>query len=121
MNPLNTAREVAKLVQDYNNLPLKKMIVQLEDEITALQSENREMKQQLAIRAEMTPKGPHNYFYCGDVGPYCPKCWQADGKAALLPALEDFAAGLGRRCQVCKELYVEQKATRRRQVIPRSG
>jgi hypothetical protein len=117
-NPLSTAKEISKLIQEYNDLPLKKKILQLEEEIKALQEDNRSLKQRLENKEGMLPSGPHNYFYKGDVGPYCPKCWQKDGKPVLLPAVEDFAAGLGRQCSVCKGLYVEERARRRTQIKP---
>ncbi len=59
---------------------------------------------------EMEPFGPHNYFYRDGrtIGPYCPKCWQKDGKKVLLPAATDYAGGQGRVCTVCREFYIEE-------------
>jgi hypothetical protein len=112
-NPLSTAREISKLVQDYNDIPLKKKIVQLEDEIIKLQEENRSLKLQLGDQVEMVPTGKHNYFYQGEAGPYCPTCWQRDEKKVLLPAVESYMTGLGRHCRICKQTFSEGE------VIPR--
>ncbi len=62
-----------------------------------------------STREEMKPSGPHNYFYQNDKGPYCPACWQKDEKKVLLPASADYAGRIGRRCHVCKELYIEEQ------------
>ena len=118
-NPFNTAREINELVQDYDNIPLKKKILQLENEILKLQEENRTLKQQVSNQAEMQPKGKHNYFYKGDIGPYCPTCWQRDRKMVLLPEAENFALGTGRYCRVCDQTFDEGEAlSRQRQIKP---
>ena len=58
---------------------------------------------------QMKPFGPHNYFYRNDNtdGPYCPVCWQKDGKEVLLPASADYTTGHERYCQVCKTGFFE--------------
>jgi hypothetical protein len=111
MDPLHTAKEIAKLVQEYHDIPLKKMIVQLQDEIIKLQEENRGLKQRLGNREEMLPNGPHNYFYKGDLGPYCPTCWQRDNKPILLPAVVRYMVGPGRYCRVCKGMFSEDETS----------
>ena len=119
VDPLGTAKDIAKLVQQYNDIPLKKKIIQLEDEIIKLQEENRALKQQLGDQEEMLPSGPNNYFFKGAVGPYCPACWQGDGKAVLLPAIDKYVTGRARVCRICKEMFYEDEAPRRRgQVEP---
>jgi hypothetical protein len=57
---------------------------------------------------KMQMRGPQGYFYQdGDEVPFCPKCWEKDGKAIHLPPLEDYIVGRGRVCRVCSEQYVE--------------
>jgi hypothetical protein len=60
---------------------------------------------------KMEPFGPHNYFYRNNKtdGPYCPKCWQKDGKKVLLPASDSYAGGKGKVCTVCNHFYVEER------------
>jgi hypothetical protein len=69
----------------------------------------------------MEPFGPHNYFYRNNKtdGPYCPKCWQKDGKKVLLPAIDKYFAGKGRVCTVCGHLYIEEPTPV--QPMPRVG
>jgi hypothetical protein len=108
VDPLATAKEIGKLVKEYNDIPLKTKIVQLTDQIIQLQEENRALKQRLANQDEMIPKGPNNYFYKGDRGPYCPTCWQRDNKPVLLPAVDKYITGSARRCTVCKEMFYDE-------------
>jgi len=83
-------------------------------QLSELQADNIKLKSPLAASEEMEPSGPHNYFYRNGKtdGPYCPTCWQKDGKRILLPASADYAAGKGKKCTVCKELYIEEPRKR---------
>ncbi len=91
---------------------LAKEVLDVQEENTKLRAENTKLNNHLNARAEMKPFGPHNYFYKNGQtdGPYCPTCWQRDEKQVLLPASAKYAAGTGKLCTVCKELYVEQAA-----------
>lgn len=71
--------------------------------------ENTLFKRRLTTKDDLKPFGPHNYFYRNGQtdGPYCPVCWQRDGKAVLLPASKDYTTGHERYCQVCKSGFFE--------------
>jgi hypothetical protein len=112
-------KEVYALSENFRDLKFKKAMQALEREVLDVQAENSKLREEntklnarLNVRAEMKPFGPHNYFYKNDRtdGPYCPTCWQRDEKQVLLPASTKYAAGVGKLCTVCKELYVEQPA-----------
>jgi hypothetical protein len=73
-------------------------------------------KKQTTEPAKMQMKGPHGYFFQdGDEVPFCPKCWEGDGKMVHLPPVENYFVGRGRVCRVCKQHYTEVPAP------PRSG
>ena len=93
------------------------------DQFSKLQTEIDELKNQLAAKEEMEPFGPLNYFYRNNktIGPYCPKCWQKDGKKVLLPASDDFAGGKGRICTVCNKFYIEEPKKDSQIMHPRIG
>ena len=121
MDPLASVKEIGKLVQAYNDIPLKTKIVELTDQIIHLQEENRELKYKIGTREAMAPRGDHNYFFKGDMGPYCPTCYQNNNKEVLLPAPTENHLGTLRSCRVCKEHYYESRKQRQAQVTPRTG
>lgn len=109
-------KEAYRVSENFRDLKLKQAmqlleakVLDVEAENTKLREENASLNKRLNARAEMKPFGPHNYFYKNGQtdGPYCPTCWQKNEKAILLPASTRYAAGIGRLCSVCKELYVE--------------
>jgi hypothetical protein len=118
-NPLATAKEIGSIIKKYNDLPLMEKVVELSDEIRSLQEENRALRQQLEEKQEMVARGPNNYFYRGDAGPYCPTCWQGHNKLVLLPAEQTFAGGQGRRCAVCEKLFIDAPRHEPIQIKPR--
>jgi hypothetical protein len=68
-------------------------------------------KKQIAEPATMQMRGPYGYYFKeGDDVPFCPKCWEGDGKAIHLPPLEKYVIGPGRICRVCKHHYTEGPA-----------
>jgi hypothetical protein len=111
--------KVSGLVKKYNDLPLMEEIIELKTRVFALQEELLTAKIELAQRDEMRVDGPHGYcFKAGDDKPYCPTCWQGSHKEVNLPPPDNYAGGYGRVCRVCKQLYVERKATLQRQLSP---
>ena len=121
IDPIAAAKELGRMVQSYNDIPLKTKIVELTDELIRLQEENRELKARLEMKQAMAARGDHNYFYKGDEGPYCPTCWQNGKAEVLLPAPTENHLGVLRSCRVCKEHYYESKKRTRTQVTPRGG
>lgn len=118
-DPLSLLKDVVAVSEKFRDLELKEKMQALKSEILNVQEENAKLREEntklksiLHGRVEMKAFGPHNYFCKNGQtdGPYCPRCWQKDERAVLLPASEKFAAGVGRKCTVCDKLYVEQPA-----------
>jgi hypothetical protein len=125
---VNAAKEVYNAVQKYNDVPLMKQVVELQQALLDLQTEHMEVKKQrddalakLDVRQSMHKQG--EYFYKdGDAEPYCPKCWQQDSKLVYLPALKTSSTyGKIRQCIVCKEMFIEEAAPTQRQITPRGS
>jgi hypothetical protein len=125
---VNAAKEVYNAVQKYNDVPLMKQVVELQQAVFDLQAELIEVKKQLAdalakldVRHSIHKQG--EYFYKdGDEEPFCPKCWQKDDKLVYLPALKTSSTyGKFRQCIVCKQMFIEEAAPTQRQITPRGS
>jgi hypothetical protein len=90
--------EAITFAESHGNSQLAENLRELKKRIDALQE-----------KAQMKAFGPQNYFYRDGQtdGPYCPVCWQRDGKAVLLPASKDYPTGHERYCQVCQKGFFE--------------
>lgn len=122
-DPIGTLKSISEIVKKYNDLDLMKQIIDLQTEVFELQQENLALKKERTERLEMRMRGPHGYYFKdGDDVPFCPKCWEGDGKAIHLPADKDYQYFLGRICRVCKHSYHEGPAPAERPLrIKRSG
>jgi hypothetical protein len=125
---VNAAKEVYNAVQKYNDVPLMKQVVELQQAVLDLRAELIAAKKQLDdalakldVRHSMHKRG--EYFYKdGDEEPFCPKCWQQDSKLVYLPATQHSQTyGTYRRCIVCKETFIERAAPTQRQITPRGS
>src|ERR1700680_3366392 len=104
VDALNTLRQIKNLVEKYNDLPLMKQILDLPTEVFALQTENLRLRDELADlkrpaepREHLNMRGPANYYYReGDEVPFCPKCWENEGKPIHLPSAEPWNGGIRR-------------------------
>jgi len=94
------------------NTMLREENARVREENARFREENAKLHKLLITRDELKASGPHKYFYKDGQtdSPYCPKCWQKDGRQVLLPASAKFAEGVGRQCTVCDKLYVEEPA-----------
>jgi hypothetical protein len=114
-DPIGTIKNISELVKKYNDIDLMQKIVTLHSDVFALQMENLELRKRLDLREKMHMSGPfHYYFQDGDEVPFCPKCWEKDGKPIHLD--EPYTTDLGytkRFCRVCKEEYYEKTPPRR--------
>jgi hypothetical protein len=72
----------------------------LAQENAELREERNAFRDQLRVRDAMVFE--HNVFWQGDgdsrVGPFCPKCWDGETRAARM---EDRSNDHGWRCRVC--------------------
>jgi len=104
---------IGKLYDDFN--ALRSIVVRLTDENAELLQSITEAKPEIRQVGEV-----NYYYYLGETGPYCQKCYDKDGKlVALGPRLENYAGGPGRKCQICGTVFHEQHAgPRRAQIKP---
>lgn len=119
VDPIGTLRNISEIVKKYNDLELMKQIVDLQHEVFDLQQENLALKKERTERQEMQMSGPHGYYFkTGDEVPFCPKCWEGNGKAVHLPIDANFGSYHGRICRVCGERYREGPSTEQSQERP---
>jgi hypothetical protein len=120
---LEAVRERAQLSKD---APLKASIGELYDQFLSLKAiivrltdENSDLKRVISQSAEKSPKpeirqvGETNYYYVADVGPYCQRCYDGDGKLVALTPQHTFAGGVGRKCPLCLTVAFEATKTMR--------
>jgi hypothetical protein len=98
---------VGTLYDDFNSL--KSAIVRLTDE-------NAKLRQTISEGAEKPPKpeirqtGKANYYYVGSEGPYCQPCYDVNKRLVNLTPQQRYAGGVGRKCHVCDNLFIEEAA-----------
>src|SRR5215470_1336026 len=105
-DPLNTLRQIREMVKRSNDEELLKLILNLQRDIFALESDNLKLnvelaslKRELDLREKMHMRPPYNYYFRdGDDVPFCPACWENEGKATHLSAPDDFDREIRREC-----------------------
>ncbi len=117
---LNAARERAKGSKDtdlkihintlYDEfLNLKELLIRLTDENSEQRHKIAELEKPVA-KPELRQVGTANYYFVGDVGPYCQACYDVGPERRLIrlsPPREH--AGLVRRhCVVCQQYFTEK-------------
>jgi len=115
-DPVNTLRQIRELIKRSDDLELSKLILALQRDIFALESENlnlnvklESLKRELAVREKMHMRPPYNYYFRdGDDVPSCPACWESERKAIHLSTPERVERGIRRHCRVCKQTYWEE-------------
>lgn len=114
MGFLDNAKELVGLVQRVGDLELYRKIVDLQSDAVALaarnfdlESENRALKSKLAEQDALEFRQPY-YWKRDDPVPFCPKCKDADGRAARMSDAENWNGGVRRRCHACGELVYEK-------------
>ncbi|QYJ78261.1 hypothetical protein [Shewanella acanthi] len=113
MSIISNAKEVAELVKKLGDIELYRKIVELEGEIIdlsrtnhALQIEVDELKKKVLLNKSLSFNAPF-YYSEGDATPYCPKCWESEGKAVHL-VNEGYHSDLNQTafgCVPCKHTY----------------
>ena len=116
MSIVSNAKEVADLVKKLGDIELYRKIVALEEEILDLTREKRELEssveelnESLRLKAVLTYKKPF-YYQENEVEPYCPNCWENDGKAIHLfdVAYSSTFQNHHFACPTCKRDYKYQ-------------
>ena len=94
MSILDNAEDVAKAVHEINNLDLYQRVLNLHSDIIELVEENNrlrmeigELKKKVEIKGKLKPIMNKDLIYYlisdrgdPDEGPFCPTCWDVDGK-----------------------------------------
>lgn len=117
MGILDNAKEVAKAVQEINNLELYQRVLSLHSDIieiveknNRLREENKDLKTKLTLQKKMVFNEPF-YFQEADQTPYCPACWEG----SLRPIHVVFIFGNGSTrwdCPNCNQTYLVEKSRR---------
>lgn len=102
--------DVSKLYDEF--LSLKSIIVRLGDENAALRRAQIETPPKPTIRQV----GETNYYFVGEQGPYCQKCYDGQGKLVNLAPRVNYAGGPGRKCEVCGTVFHEENKAPRAQI-----
>lgn len=109
MGAVDTVKDLAKLVQQLDNieivqkvLTLQSDMMELQDHVQALKEENRQLKKQLQQKDELDFKNNMYWRTIGDTqeGPFCTKCFDSEGKIIRLHGDDDR----GYKCPECKIL-----------------
>lgn len=114
MNPLDViekAKDIAGLVRKYNDLELYQKIVDLQGEMVKLSTRNFELETKCAeLKAELDQKKSvvHSrllYYAADDPTPFCPYCFEKDGKLLHLSPVELANSQEGRARWDCFNCY----------------
>jgi hypothetical protein len=123
-----TVREQAKQSKDTD---LKARISDLYDSVLSLKEavllvtdENSALRQRIA-QLEKPPAGPEikqvgltNYYFLGEKGPFCQPCYDRTGKLVTVAPRDQYAGGMGRKCEVCNKVFFENHEGMQDQIEP---
>jgi len=108
MGVIETVKDIAVLVQKLDNMELVKRLVELQEQVYAVVTESRDVKEQnrnlqerLNTREQLTFR--KNAYYRGEDGPFCSRCYDADGLLVRLHA----QSGYQPRCPKCEAVAVD--------------
>lgn len=114
---LDSLRERAKTSKDAelkeNISNLYDRFLDLKETVLRIKEENAELRRTVAAQTEKPPKpeiqqvGQTNYYFVGDEGPYCQKCYDGNGKLVRLSPEVRYVAGWGRMCPLCETIFYE--------------
>jgi len=108
---LENIKAIKEIADSMQNIELQSHIVDLKEQILELRDENFDLKEQLRQRTE------HNMIFENHVywdlkedgtkdGPYCPACWDDNGKAVRLGPLQVAGPNSAHQCYVCKNTII---------------
>jgi hypothetical protein len=109
---------VGTLYDDFNSL--KSIIVRLTEENANLRQTISAGVAEKSAKPEIRQVGRTNYYYVGAEGPYCQPCYDVNKRLINLTPQQSYAAGTGRKCQVCNNLFIEEKAKLGRAQVKRN-
>jgi hypothetical protein len=84
-------------------------VLELKVKVYELAEENRSLREQLNLKAKITRTSQFGYYFAeGDADPFCPKCYEANGKLIHLPASKPWSGGIRRDCVECRQTFWEK-------------
>lgn len=115
MSILENAKEVAKAVQEINNLELYQRVLNLHSDIIDLVEENNRLRKEneglankVMLKEQMTFKEPF-YYRAGDETPHCAACWEGTEKAVHVTFIFNRPDATRWDCPHCKHTYMVEK------------
>ena len=94
MGAIDTLKELGTLVQKLDNLELLKRMVELQEQVFSLVTENQELRresqrlsEQLAQRDQMEFR--QNSYWKRDEGPFCSRCFDVERKSVRMLKSEE--------------------------------
>lgn len=101
----DTAKTALTIANELKNLELKEAILNLKEQMLALREENLALKEQLQEKQKYNMQFKNNTYWNikedgKKEGPYCPTCWDADGKAVRLLKSSGYDGPI---CLVCRQ------------------
>lgn len=129
IDPLSTLKQIREVIKKCEDRDLVRLLLALQGEVFELHSANLKLdaeltnlKRLLDLHKEMHMRPPFNYYFQKDDDrPFCPRCWESDGKAIHLPAPEQSSAGTRRVCRICEEIYWERAHDQKRKQVASSA
>ena len=95
MGAIDTLKELGTLVQKLDNLELLKRMVELQEQVFSLVTENQELRresqrlsEQLAQRDQMEFR--QNSYWKRDEGPFCSRCFDVERKSVRMLKSEEY-------------------------------
>jgi hypothetical protein len=82
MGVIETVKDVAGLIQKYDNIELVRRVVELQQQVYDLVSENRTLKDRLTTRDQLVCR--KNSYWKGQDGPFCSRCWDGEDRLVRL-------------------------------------
>jgi hypothetical protein len=101
-------KEAGKIDEYQKILELLDDSLKNREKIEALLSENKQLKEQLAVAGEIVFE--NNAYYLGQDGPFCMHCYDDDKKLIRLPERLEFSS---LHCPKCKNYFDRGSGTAR--------
>ena len=108
MGVIETMKDIGVLVQKLDNMDLVKRLVELQEQIYAVVSENRDVKEEnRALREKLNTREQlvfrKNAYWKGDEGPFCSRCFDAEGALVRMHTRAEFNP----QCPKCATVAAE--------------
>ncbi len=107
MSPFDELKSVASVLQEAGKIEQYKQILEIlqqllemQNKIIALETDNKKLKNKLEISAELVYK--NNAYWKQDDGPFCIRCWD---KNKDLIRLKTYQGSSGAHCPECNNSY----------------